>query len=128
MNDLGYICIHLLTRSCACVHCPGCIVDSFCTTQVYIVLRLFPLCVATNHDRVVISLDSYTGDLVSSLVCHTNSSNSCLNWRVLLKPISQKATFNCACVSIRIKSGEPGFPGFSVPGRLGGVICKPKVM
>ena len=27
---------------------------------------------------------------------------------------------------IRIKSGEPGFPGFSVPGRLGGVICKPE--
>ena len=26
---------------------------------------------------------------------------------------------------IRIKSGEPGIPGFSVPGRLGGVICKP---
>ena len=29
-------------------------------------------------------------------------------------------------VPIRIKSGEPGFPGFSVPGRLGGVICKPE--
>ena len=28
--------------------------------------------------------------------------------------------------SIRIKSGEPGIPGFSVPGRLGGVICKPE--
>ena len=27
---------------------------------------------------------------------------------------------------IRIKSGEPGFLGFSVPGRLGGVICKPE--
>ena len=27
---------------------------------------------------------------------------------------------------IRIKSGEPCFPGFSVPGRLGGVICKPE--
>ena len=27
---------------------------------------------------------------------------------------------------IRIKSGEPGFPGFSVPGKLGGVICKPE--
>ena len=29
-------------------------------------------------------------------------------------------------MDIRIKSGEPGFPGFSVPGRLGGVICKPE--
>ena len=27
---------------------------------------------------------------------------------------------------VRIKSGEPCFPGFSVPGRLGGVICKPE--
>ena len=27
---------------------------------------------------------------------------------------------------IRIKSGEPGFLGFSVPGWLGGVICKPE--
>ena len=27
---------------------------------------------------------------------------------------------------IRIKSGEPGFLGFSMPGRLGGVICKPE--
>ena len=27
---------------------------------------------------------------------------------------------------IRIKSGEPGIPGFSMPGRLGGVICKPE--
>ena len=27
--------------------------------------------------------------------------------------------------NIRIKSGEPGIPGFSVPGRLGGVIYKP---
>ena len=27
---------------------------------------------------------------------------------------------------IRIKSGEPCFLGFSVPGRLGGVICKPE--
>ena len=26
---------------------------------------------------------------------------------------------------IRIKSGEKGIPGFSMPGRLGGVICKP---
>ena len=29
-------------------------------------------------------------------------------------------------VIIRIKSGKPGFLGFSVPGRLGGVICKPE--
>ena len=28
--------------------------------------------------------------------------------------------------TIRIKSGEPGFLGFSVPEWLGGVICKPK--
>ena len=35
--------------------------------------------------------------------------------------------FMCSSVeSIRIKSGEPGFPGFSVPGRLGGVICNPE--
>ena len=27
---------------------------------------------------------------------------------------------------IRIKSGEPGFLGFSVPEWLGGVICKPE--
>ena len=30
------------------------------------------------------------------------------------------------CNNIRIKSGEPGFPGFSVPRLLGGVICKPE--
>ena len=29
-------------------------------------------------------------------------------------------------VHIRIKSGEPGFLGFSVPEWLGGVICKPE--
>ena len=28
--------------------------------------------------------------------------------------------------NIRIKSGEPGIPGVSVPERLGGVICKPE--
>ena len=28
--------------------------------------------------------------------------------------------------NIRIKSGEPGFLGFSVPEWLGGVICKPE--
>ena len=32
----------------------------------------------------------------------------------------------CPCEYIRIKSGEPGFLGFSMPGRLGGVICKPE--
>ena len=32
----------------------------------------------------------------------------------------------CAELTIRIKSEEPGFLGFSVPGRLGGVICKPE--
>ena len=29
-------------------------------------------------------------------------------------------------MTIRIKSGEPGFLGFSVPKWLGGVICKPE--
>ena len=29
-------------------------------------------------------------------------------------------------MNIRIKSGEPGFLGFSVPGWLGIVICKPE--
>ena len=33
---------------------------------------------------------------------------------------------NDLCLLIRIKSGEPCFLGFSVPGRLGGVICKPE--
>ena len=28
--------------------------------------------------------------------------------------------------NIRKKSEEPGIPGFSMPGRLGGVICKPE--
>ena len=27
---------------------------------------------------------------------------------------------------VRIKSGEQGIPVFSMPGRLGGVICKPE--
>ena len=34
--------------------------------------------------------------------------------------------FFVQCCMIRIKSGEPGILGFSVPGRLGGVICKPE--
>ena len=29
-------------------------------------------------------------------------------------------------MDIRIKSGEPGIPGFSVPGRSDEVICKPE--
>ena len=39
-------------------------------------------------------------------------------------------SLNCLNMSqlltIRIKSGEPGFLGFSVPEWLGGVICKPE--
>ena len=35
-------------------------------------------------------------------------------------------TYTYISIHIRIKSGEPGIPGFSMHGRLGGVICKPE--
>ena len=44
----------------------------------------------------------------------------------LFVPLLLRGPLVGVCRSIRIKSGEPCFPGFSVPGRLGGVICKPE--
>ena len=52
-------------------------------------------------------------------------------WRPLHPALKRAEAFKTCRVSnrgnsVRLKSGEPRIPGFSVPGRLGGVTCKPE--
>ena len=52
-------------------------------------------------------------------------SYACNYWLIYLFGCGSLALV-CTLGTIRIKSGEPGFLGFSVPEWLGGVICKPE--
>ena len=73
--------------------------------------------------QVVLCAESYAGRNygnrnVNKLTCRPKSAP--------LKNSTARSVVIIHKITIRIKSGEQGFPGFSVLGRLGGVIYKPE--
>ena len=108
--------IHSVSWS-SLIHCH---MDSFCVMEFIDSLSYgFILCHGV-HWFIVIWIHFVSW---SSLI-HCHGFILCHGGHCKLWPDS--SVHNVSLWHIRIKSGEPGFLGFSVPGRLGGVICKPE--